>query len=116
MIVSRYLDWAKSEDDDLVTGFGNWMFTLMYNVLFRQKVTDLLVIYRAFRKDLVRELNVDHGAIAWTTQMMCKAGKAKSKIAEIPGNEPPRIGGIRKMNPLRNGWAELTMLLRERFS
>jgi len=116
VIVSRYLDWAKSWDDDLVTSFGNWMFTLVYNVLFRQKVTDLLVIYRAFRKDLVREVNVDHGAIAWTTQMMCKAAKARRRIGEIPGNEPPRIGGIRKMNPLRNGWAELTMLTREFFS
>ena len=64
VIVSRYLDWAKSDDDDVVTGFGNWLFTTIYNVLFREKVTDLLVIYRAFRRDLVRELNVDHGAIA----------------------------------------------------
>ena len=113
VIVSRYLDWAKSDDDDVVTGFGNWLFTTIYNVLFREKVTDLLVIYRAFRRDLVRELNVDHGAIAWTTQMMCKAAKARRRIGEIPGDEPPRIGGTRKMNPLRNGWAELAMLTRE---
>ncbi|OSM01941.1 putative histidinol-phosphate phosphatase family protein [Magnetofaba australis IT-1] len=112
-IVSRYLDWAKSTDDDLVTGFGNWLFTKLYNVLFRQKVTDLLVIYRAFRRDLVQELGVDHTAISWTTQMMCKAAKQRKRIGEIPGDEPPRIGGVRKMNPLRNGWAELSMLLRE---
>jgi hypothetical protein len=48
--------------------------------------------------------------------MMCKAAKARRRIGEIPGNEPPRIGGIRKMNPLRNGWAELTMLTLEFFS
>lgn len=113
VIVSRYLDWAKSDDDDIVTGFGNWLFTTMYNILFHERVTDLLVIYRAFRKDLVQELNVDHDAIAWTTQMMCKAAKARRWIGEIPGNEPLRIGGIRKMSPLRNGWAELTMLTSE---
>ena len=114
-IVSRYRDWAKSDDDDFITGFGNWMFTAMFNILFREKVTDLLVIYRAFRKDLVKELNADHGGIAWTTQMMCKAAKARRRIGEIPGNEPPRIGGIRKMKVLRNGWAELCMLTREFF-
>jgi len=27
-----------------------------------------------------------------------------------------RIGGTRKMRPLRNGWAELTMLTREFFT
>jgi glycosyltransferase involved in cell wall biosynthesis len=113
VIVSRYLDWAKSADDDPVTAFGNWLFTTMYNVLFRQKITDLLVIFRAFRRSLVTELNVDHRAIAWTTQMMCKAAKARRRIGEIPGDEPPRIGGTRKMHPLRNGLAELMMLTRE---
>ena len=28
VIVSRYLDDAKSEDDDFLTGFGNWFFTV----------------------------------------------------------------------------------------
>lgn len=114
-IVSRYKDWAKSDDDDIITGFGNWMFTFMYNLFFKQKVTDLLVIYRAFRKDIVTELEINHGGIAWTTQMMCRAAKAKCVIKEIPGNEPPRIGGIRKMQPFRNGLAELAMLSREFF-
>lgn len=115
VIVSRYREWAISEDDDLVTGFGNWMFTKMFNILFRESVTDLLVIYRAFKKSLVEELKVDHRAIAWQTQLMAKAAKNRKKIGEIPGNEPPRIGGARKMSPIRNGLAELYMLSREFF-
>jgi len=112
-IVSRYKDWAKSEDDDLITGFGNWMFTLFFNLIFKQKVTDLLVIYRAFRREIVYDLNINHGGIAWTTQMMCRAAKNSYVIKEIPGDEPPRIGGIRKMQPLKNGLAELIMLSKE---
>ena len=27
VIVSRYLDDAKSDDDDIITRFGNWLFT-----------------------------------------------------------------------------------------
>jgi hypothetical protein len=27
VIVSRYLNEAKSEDDDIITAFGNWLFT-----------------------------------------------------------------------------------------
>lgn len=34
VIASRYLGRAKSQDDDLITGFGNWMFTRMMNLLF----------------------------------------------------------------------------------
>lgn len=112
-IVSRYLDWAKSEDDDMVTAFGNWMFTRLFNILYSRNITDLLVIFRAFRMNLVADLDVDHKAIAWQTQLMCRAAKQGKSIVEIPGDEPPRIGGARKMNPIRNGLAELFMLSRE---
>ena len=112
--VSRYLDWAKSLDDDPVTAFGNWLFTKFYNVLFQQNVTDYLVMYRAFRISLVDQLDIKHSSISWQSQLMCKAAKAGLKIGEIPGDEPPRIGGERKMNPIRNGIAELKMLIKER--
>ena len=114
--VSRYLDGAKSFDDDPVTAFGNKLFTKIYNILFKQNVTDYLVMYRAFRPSLVKELNIEHSSISWQSQLMCKAAKAGLKIGEIPGDEPARIGGIRKMNPIRNGIAELKMLSKEFFS
>ena len=47
LICSRYLDWAKSDDDSLITGFGNWIFTKTFNILYKQKITDYLVLYRA---------------------------------------------------------------------
>tara|TARA_Y100001970_G_scaffold286728_1_gene409625 strand:- start:1869 stop:2537 length:669 start_codon:yes stop_codon:yes gene_type:complete len=112
--VSRYLDWAKSLDDDPVTAFGNWLFTKFYNILFHQNVTDYLVMYRAFRISLIDQLDIKHSSISWQSQLMCKAAKAGLKIGEIPGDEPPRIGGERKMNPIRNGIAELKMLIKER--
>lgn len=114
-IVSRYKDWAKSYDDDLLTAFGNWFFTNFFNFLFKQKITDLLVIFRAFKKSLLADLRIEHDGIAWTTMMMCKAAKQKLIIQEIPGDEPKRIGGKRKMSPFINGTAELYMLLKEFF-
>lgn len=111
--VSRYLDWATSEDDDMVTAVGNWMFTKFYNILFGQKVTDYLVMYRAFKISMVKQLKIDHSAISWQSQLMCRAARAGCKLGEIPGDEPARIGGVRKMNPVRNGLAELFMLGKE---
>lgn len=114
-IVSRYKDWAKSYDDDNVTSFGNWLFTGIYNFFYKQSISDLLVIFRAFKKSLVSELNINHEGIAWTTMMMCRAAKKNKIIGEIPGNEPLRIGGKRKMNPIINGLAEIKMLIKEFF-
>ena len=62
VIASRYLGEAKSLDDDLVTRFGNWLFTKTVNVLHGGRYTDAMVIYRIYRTKLFFELeNRDSG-------------------------------------------------------
>ena len=57
VIGSRYLPPAKSYDDDPITAFGNWLFTITVNILFiRAKYTDVMVLLRIFRTDLIGEL------------------------------------------------------------
>ncbi|HTL48856.1 MAG TPA: glycosyltransferase family 2 protein [Verrucomicrobiae bacterium] len=115
VVVSRYMPGAKSEDDDPVTAFGNWMFTKMINILFGGNSTDSLVIFRAWKADLVKkaiEVPPRAGYELYTT-IYC--AKHKLKTADIPGDEPKRIGGERKMNPLKNGLAVLGLILSEKF-
>jgi len=127
VIVSRYLGAAKSEDDDLVTGFGNWLFTKTINLLHGGQYTDAMVIYRAYKKQIVYdlELNKDEGygmaeklfhtRISWEPLLSVRAAKRKLKVAEIPGDEPPRIGGERKLQILKWGAAYYFQVLRELF-
>ncbi len=126
VIASRYLGPAKSTDDSFITGFGNWLFTRTVNLLHGGKYTDAMVIYRAFHKKIIAELDLDKEAsyllpeklfgtvISWEPLMSVRAAKAKLKTSEIPCDEPPRIGGVRKLQILRWGaayyfqfWAEL---------
>ncbi len=113
VIASRYLDWAKSHDDDYVTAFGNWFFTKLVNLLFGSKITDLLVMYRAFKINIVKDLEINTKTSAWGTQLLLRAIKKNMSIAEIPGDEPSRIGGVRKMHPIKNGIQELSMITKE---
>jgi glycosyltransferase involved in cell wall biosynthesis len=115
VICSRYCEGAKSEDDYLVTAFGNWFFTWLINVLFRSRITDSLVIYRAFRTALVKELGVGRERHSWATQFLLRAIRARKRICEIGGDEPKRIGGKRKMVPLRDGALALIMIGKEFF-
>jgi len=55
VIGSRYVGDATSDDDDLVTGFGNWLFTRTVNLLHGARYTDCMVIYRAFRRQLIQD-------------------------------------------------------------
>lgn len=127
VIVSRYLDEAESEDDDVVTGFGNWFFTRSINLLHGGHYTDAMVIFRAYKKQIIYdlELNREEGyalaeklfrtRISWEPLLSVRAAKKKLKVAEIPGDEPPRIGGERKLKILKWGAAYYFQFLREVF-
>ena len=116
VIVSRYRDGARSEDDDLLTGFGNWMFTTLINILFGGHYTDVLVMYRAFRKDLVQRLRLDvRKTPVLEVQLVIRCLKYGCKIDEIPGDEPKRLGGKRKMSIWYNGSTILWLILKELF-
>jgi len=114
-IVSRYCEGAKSEDDDFVTALGNWMFTGLVNLLFRGHYTDVLVMFRAFRKDLVERLHLDPTERQPVLEMLLciRCAKYDLKVADIPGDEPKRIGSARKMSPLYNGSCLLLCILKE---
>ncbi len=114
VIVSRYLKGAKSHDDNVITGFGNWMFTTMVNVLFGAHYTDVLGFYRAFRTNLFEELGFEI-KLSVDTQLCIRCTKKKLRVAEIPGDEPKRIGGASSRSILKNGWIELTTILGEFF-
>lgn len=127
VIVSRYLDGAKSADDDIVTAFGNWLFTRTVNLLHGGKYTDVMVLYRAYRTQILYDLELHtndayelperlfNTCISWEPLLSVRAAKRNLKVTEIPGDEPPRIGGERKLQILRWGAAYYFQFLREVF-
>ncbi|MBN2407383.1 MAG: glycosyltransferase family 2 protein [Elusimicrobia bacterium] len=125
VIVSRYKGSAKSYDDDAVTRFGNWMFTKLINLLFNAQYTDAMVIFRAYRKDLVKDLDLDKEetylpekwfftSISREPVLSVRCAKKRLRTAEISGDEPRRIGGKRKLQIMRWGLAYFFQILREK--
>ncbi len=127
VIVSRYAEGAKSYDDDAVTAFGNWLFKTLINLIHGAQYTDAMVIYRAYRKSLISELALDKDSsyeieeklfntvISWEPLLSIRAAKRKLKCADIPGDEPKREGGVRKLQVLRWGAAYMFEVFREIF-
>ena len=128
VIGSRYLPPAKSDDDNWLTAFGNWLFTHAINLLhghaWSRPYTDAMVIYRAYRTRLFYELDLDktegYATEKWFGTLLgvepllsVRAAKRKLRIAEIPVDEPARIGGERKLQPFRWGAAYMAQVLRE---
>lgn len=127
VIVSRYAQGAKSYDDDWITGFGNWLFTGTVNNLHGAKYTDAMVIYRAYRTNLIYELDLDKDEsyafeeklfrtnISWEPLLSVRAAKRRLKVCDIPGDEPAREGGERKLQVLKWGAAYMWQFWREVF-
>ena len=127
VIASRYLDHAKSHDDDFITRFGNWLFTKAINVFHGSNYTDALVIYRIYKKSLFYELKMDteesYNMEKWFFTTICigpllsiRCAKYKRKYTEIPEDEPKRIGGERKLQIIRWGAAYLIQIIKERIT
>jgi len=127
VIVSRYAPGAHSDDDTWVTGFGNWIFTKTVNLLHGGHYTDAMVIYRAYRTSLIRDLELDQDRwyrtpermfrtrISWEPLLSARAARRRLKLAEIPGSEPARIGGKAKLQVLKWGAAYYFQFLRDVF-
>lgn len=127
VLVSRYLPPAKSQDDSFLTAFGNWFFTTLINLLYGGRITDSLVMYRAYRTKLFWELELDkeeayttperlfHTVLGCEPLLSVRALKRRAKITEIPGDEPLRVGGEAKLQMWRWGAGYLFQVLREVF-
>lgn len=130
VIASRYLGDAKSEDDDVVTAFGNWFFTRTVNLLFGARYTDVMVIFRGYKKDLIQRLELDRDddfafpealwrcgrrGTSWEPLLSVLAHKYRYRVTEIPASEPPRIGGARKLRVVQWGGAYYTQFVLEFF-
>lgn len=114
-VVSRYTQGAKSHDDDFFTRIGNFLFTRLVNLFFGAKYSDVLVIFRAFRKDILKKINIDEGEDI-DLQLCIRCAKKKLKVVDIPGDEPRRIGGKRKISIVRTGFGLFMTLVKEIFN
>ena len=50
---------------------------------------------------------------SWEICSCCRAARLRLRTAEIPGHEPKRIGGQRKLSILKNGTGALLEILYE---
>lgn len=114
VIASRYAPGAHSDDDDLLTALGNWGFTFVTNLLFWSSYTDVLVGFRGYRKEAYNKLAMTSRGLDWSIQMPILFHKKRLRVLDIPAIEPARIGGVRKMRPIKTGWLILKTLIKER--
>ena len=60
VIASRYKGNIKSDDDDIITQFGNWFFQTIIRIFHGKNYiySDPMTIYRIFKKEIYYKLDM----------------------------------------------------------
>mgnify|MGYP001364389190 FL=1 len=113
VFASRYQKpGGGSEDDDIITSIGNFIFTLTGNILFNLKITDILYTYILGKTSSFKNLNLNNFDFRICVEIPIKAKFRKMNYICIPSYERERIGGKKKVNPLKDGLLILSEIVK----
>jgi glycosyltransferase involved in cell wall biosynthesis len=82
--------------------FGNWLVARLMNWLYRLSITDLGP-YRAIRRSLLEQLDMQEMTFGWPTEMMTKAARRGARLIEVPVSFHPRRAGRSKVSGTMRG-------------
>ena len=82
--------------------FGNWLASRLMNILYGLSITDLGP-YRAIRRKLLTELDMQEMTYGWPTEMIVKSAKRGARIMEVPVSYHNRRFGQSKVSGTLRG-------------
>jgi len=109
---SRYLKDGGSEDDTIITWIGNFIFSLLGNILFSLKLSDILFTYILGKTQSFKSLNLESLDFCLCIEIPIKAKRMNALYLDIPSYERKRIAGFKKVNEFRDGFKILFGMLR----
>jgi glycosyltransferase involved in cell wall biosynthesis len=113
---SRALGYIEPGAMLLQQRFGNWLAARLMNILYDLSITDLGP-YRAIRRQLLSELNMQEMTYGWPTEMIIKSAQRGARIVEVPVSYRNRRFGQSKVSgtvrgTLLAGWFILSVTFR----
>ena len=96
--------------------WGNWLTARLMNLLYGLAITDLGP-YRAVRRSVLDQIDMQEMTYGWPVEMIVKAAKLHARIVEVPVSYHNRRAGQSKVSgTLRGtvlaGWRILSVTLR----
>jgi len=113
---SRFVKDGGTSDMPIIRVFGNWCFTLITNILYKTKYTDLAYGFFSCRRDIWPIICPNSRDFCVETEITIKATKAKLKVVEVPSFELKRLNGKGNLRSFRDGSKILWTIIKLRFS
>ena len=81
---SRYLNRDLTVGSSGVHQFGNWVLTVMSNLMTGMELTDMETCYKAIRRDLLQSMNLEQNRFGFEPEVTAKLAKLDVRIEELP--------------------------------
>ena len=89
---------------------GNKMFAFLVSLIIKQRLSDSLCGFKAFKVKPFRGKLKENG---WPDfELLIKAKRMNMRLLEVPINYRGRVAGVSKMKTFKHGYSMLKMLIR----
>ena len=113
LFASRYeKNHAGSDDDNLITLVGNFIFTKIGNIFFSLSITDILFTYVLGKTRSFNDLKLQSNDFTLCVEFPIKANRNNYKLGTISSFERNRIGGKKKVNAFKDGLLILLKMIK----
>tara|TARA_E500000178_G_C16797328_1_gene650814 strand:+ start:43 stop:717 length:675 start_codon:yes stop_codon:yes gene_type:complete len=113
LFASRYEKHdSGSDDDNIITYIGNYIFTKIGNIFFSLKITDILFTYVLGKTNEFNSLNLTSYDFTLCVEFPIQANRYGFKLSTIPSYERSRIGGKKKVNAFKDGLLILIKMIK----
>ena len=112
VFASRYeKPGGGSDDDTIITLFGNKVFSFLGNFIYNLNISDILYTYILGKTASFKNLNLESYDFRLCVEIPIKAKKKKLNYKCMPSYERSRIAGKKKVNALKDGFLILIKIL-----
>ena len=112
IFASRYQENGKSDDDNLITMFGNFFFTKLGKIFFSLPITDILYTFVLGKTESFKKLNLKEQSFGFCVELPIKAKRNDMRLCSVSAHEKKRIAGKKKVNEFRDGFIILLTMLK----
>jgi len=112
IFASRYMKGGGSDDDTLLTKIGNFIFSMIGNIFFSLKLSDILYTYLLGKTKSFKKLNLTSNDFCLCVEMPIKAKRNKMNFKDTPSYERERIAGKKKVSEFKDGFKILTYMIK----
>ena len=112
VFASRYLDKSGSDDDNLITIVGNYIFSKIGNIFFNLRLSDILYTFVVCNTKKTQELHLKSENFGFCVELPIKVKRKNFTYTDTASYERNRHSGKKKVNAFIDGSKILFMMFK----